>query len=312
MLIIKGEGSLNPYGNLYGQGGRRGPGPKPGLDANGDKRDSSRGNNFGPPAPGGPPTDDASKAKETEWIDFTQDNTLANTSGHPAETVRPLIVSEIAFSFPYRLQLEEFQRKLRMKTVQEVLTEINEQDKDESEDGPGQGQNAFRFVGVDLQRREVDARGEPILDEKDKNAKNKDELGWKTVDLEAEYVDYVLQCGQVTEPEDDPRLEDVSFPGLVMPRLRTFRDKAYPPLESDLPTIKGTLDEIKNAKKADVAKPRNAYNRKNFDPWRGRGTEMTSDSKNPMAPMMPTGMDRRRRDGRDAPQASDKDIIPDY
>jgi hypothetical protein len=195
---------------------------------------------------------DGGEPKGIAWIDI---NDVAKAQGRPAEMVRPLRAAMVAASFPYRLQLEEFRRHLRLKTAAEVLNEVNPSDRDKWWNPPPA---SLGFLGVELQRRELNARGVPIPTDEDRG--NKKEVGWQPILLEdrknergevvraSEYVEYLLPCGGRTEPEDDPRLESILFPGLVMSRLPLFRARQYPRVEAELPRITATLDKIEKAK----------------------------------------------------------------
>ena len=72
-----------------------------------------------------------------------------------AEQAYPLRIAEIVASFPYKDQVREFREKLRLPSDAAVLSELSlEEDKD------GRKQNAFRFLGVTIQRRQLDAAGQ--------------------------------------------------------------------------------------------------------------------------------------------------------
>jgi hypothetical protein len=64
------------------------------------------------------------------------------------------------------------------------------------------------------------------------------------LDLAAAYKPYLLLCGQRFEPEQPPALEQVIFPGLVMPKLLTFRPHEYPQVEAGLRTLRKTLGQL--------------------------------------------------------------------
>src|SRR5262245_2887127 len=78
-------------------------------------------------------------------------------SEHLARQLQPARMVLIEGSFPYKEQLEEFRRMLRLDTIQDVLDETVDKDKDEKEK-----LYAFRFLGVDVERVEVDGNNKPL------------------------------------------------------------------------------------------------------------------------------------------------------
>ncbi len=295
--------SLNDLKNMYGM---------PGMPGGG--KGGAGGPLSGPG--GGAGESDGQKGKKITFVNIEK---LGEAKGVPAEEVVPLRVAIISGDFPFRAQVEEYMRRLRLDSPQSVIDEINVFDKDATDAEAAQGQNSFRFMGLILERRELDKLGQPIVNENT----NKD--GWMHIDLEGKFVDIVLRSGQQTEPEDDPNLDRLCFPGLVMPRLRQMRDKQYPPLEKDLPKIKQTLGELESAGKKDVVQPKNPWDRKNFNPWRNRQPEQfptNADNRPAGSPMMskaPTPLSGASKGPRSAapdglPGATDpnRDFIPEY
>jgi hypothetical protein len=134
----------------------------------------------------------------TGWVDLTKIS--ENTNLKLAEQVRPLRMAIIAASFPYKAQLEEFKEKLRLHSVDEVLAETSRET-----DGDGQTLPNFRFLGVNVERREVDANGKVLKP-------------YQPLDLAESYRLFLILTGSRFEP-DDPKLEPIKFRGLVMPRL---------------------------------------------------------------------------------------------
>jgi hypothetical protein len=168
---------------------------------------------------------------------------LAKCKDPPARQLRPLRMAIIAGSFPYRQQLENFRTAMRLGTVEDVLTESVKADRD----GDKIRVAAFRFLRVELQRREVDPKGSPAAE-------------WTSIDLEENYRPWISASGKRFDLEPD-QLQKVSMPGLVMPRLLQFPSKAdnaaatdpdkedfenhYPNLEEQLPKLARTLEELK-------------------------------------------------------------------
>jgi hypothetical protein len=118
-------------GSMYGMGGAPGMGA-PGL---------------GRPGQVSPQGDSKIKGKKVAQV-------LVEKLGNEvlAEQVRPVRMAVIAASFPYKKQVEEFQKKLRKADTNDVLAE-------NSADPSGPAQASFRFLGVRVQRRQVDVDG---------------------------------------------------------------------------------------------------------------------------------------------------------
>ncbi|MFO0879651.1 MAG: hypothetical protein U0840_20080 [Gemmataceae bacterium] len=121
-----------------------------------------------------------------------------------AEQVRPLRMVVIAGAFPLKQQVEEFRSKLGLRSNYDVLSEVG------ADAAAGQ-HPAFRFLGVRVQRRELDGDGKPIGEFKD-------------LDLNTSYKPYIVLTGRRFEP-DEPEMIPVIYPGLVMPRLMQFREE---------------------------------------------------------------------------------------
>src|SRR5262249_33255667 len=90
-----------------------------------------------------------------------------------ATQVQPTRMAIVAGAFPYKKQVEEFRSRLGLRSDEEVLAEqAQEKDRD------GRARPAFRFLGVIVERRELDADGAP--------AAGKDGQ-WRKLDLEKDY-----------------------------------------------------------------------------------------------------------------------------
>ena len=133
---------------------------------------------------------------------------------------RPICMALIAGSFPYKQQVEEFRAKLGLRTSAVVLQERML--------GGGKNLPAFRFLGVNLQRRTLDTSGKPIAD-------------YQTQDVDGIYKLWLMNTLMPCEPED-PRMTKLLVPGLFMPRLRLFRgggeEPSYPSSESRLKLLR--------------------------------------------------------------------------
>jgi hypothetical protein len=191
------------------------------------------GNRGAPGQPGQAP-EDAGGALKSHWEELSK----ADPQNHRlAETMMPLRMTEVVAAFPYRRQLDKFKENLRLGSYAAVLNEASKK----MDESTGQAFPNFRFLGVRLQRRIVDALGNPL-------EKNIADGGWVTIDLEQSYKPPLLLAGGRTQNEDDERLEAIGPDGLVMPRLLQARDNRYPAIESQLPGIRKTLDSLAQGK----------------------------------------------------------------
>jgi hypothetical protein len=145
-------------------------------------------------------------------------------------TVRPQRMAVVVASFPYRSQVQEFRRKLRLPSDRDVLDET-------SSDKTA----AFRFLGVDVERRLVGPAGMPLRREEGDN-------GYVPLDIASEYKQ-LLVITNLQKHDDDPYLGAVLIPGLVMPWLVFARgEEEYPKIERELATIRKSLEALKDRK----------------------------------------------------------------
>ena len=192
-------------------------------------------------ANGGDKKEDATDF-DTEWKKVDALDKDANAK--LAEQAYPMRMAEIVASFPYKQQVQEFRDKLRLAHDEDVTNEMSLETKD------GQAQKAFRFLGVNVERRQIDAKGKPVGDKE----------GWVKLDLEGSYKPLVILDGRRFE-EDDPKLMRIIFPGLVMKKLATFGERRTPPLEEYskaadlLPSVAATLEALDKRPDAAIAKP---------------------------------------------------------
>ncbi len=201
-----------------------------------------------------------------------------------AVSPQPLLQAIIVGSFPFKDQLEEFRSKLRLPSFKSVLDERLDI-KDMNVALPG-----FRFVGVNLERRVVDAQGHP-LDAKGKPLQDKNG-GWETIDLRKDYRNYLALTASQTQPDDEEILP-IRFNGLVMPRLIMARSgDVYPHLETGrdkdkpLPKIAQTLDQLAQAKtdpKQKLGVP-SGFNTESFDIFGQGGAGQANPGQNPNNP----------------------------
>jgi hypothetical protein len=161
-----------------------------------------------------------------------------------AEQAYPQRVAEIVAAFPYKEQVREFRDKLHLASEAAVLTELSLETKD------GKPLNAFRFLGVTVQRRQVGGQDKPLGDKE----------GWTTLDLDSGYKPLIVLNGKRLE-EEDVKLRPVVFPGLVMKKLVTFGERRkppideYPKIEDELPSLKATTDALFKTPDVKVGRP---------------------------------------------------------
>lgn len=162
-------------------------------------------------------------------------------SGRPAEQSMPVRMVIVNATFPYRAQLEEFRNKLKLNSFNEVLS-----DSTANPDDPNQSAYAFRFLGMNVERRKKKPDGSWDA--------------WKALDLKGKYLPIAQLADFRFEPED-PNLGFYSIPGLIMPKLAAFDPTQYPKLEDAelaLPKIKAQVDELerKNKELLALSKPK--------------------------------------------------------
>ena len=187
----------------------------------------------------------AEKDYDTEWVAISKmDKNLGGVQ--LAEQAYPLRTAEIAAAFPYKDQLREFREKLRLSSDAAVLSEMSlETSKD------GRPMNAFRFLGVTIQRRQLDAQGKPVG--------GGDKEGWAPLDLDGTYKPLVILDGKRFEDED-PKLRPVILPGLVMKKLVTLGSRRtpaldeYPKVEDQLPSLAATVEALNKRPDAIIGK----------------------------------------------------------
>jgi hypothetical protein len=124
----------------------------------------------------------------------------------PAEQPYPLRLAVIAGSFPFKKQVAEFRRRLGLPSAVAVL-----QEKNAARDKEAPAQPAFRFLRVEVERREVDRGGKAVTK-------------FAALPVSRDYRPWIILAGRRFEPEN-PELAPAIFPGLVMPWLRTFQDR---------------------------------------------------------------------------------------
>jgi hypothetical protein len=174
-------------------------------------------------------------------VKFVRVEDLEQNPGKLAETVKPVRMAIISGAFPYRKQLDEFQRALHFDNVAEILSD--------PEARP-------LFVGILVQRRTVSSDGKVLND-------------W--IDLDIEKAVKQLRVAAVgLEPEDQKLVEFgviVKPNHLVMPRPKLSHQEKYP--AEELGGIRATLSEFEQSRQVFVPPPPPKPSRftKDFDPW---------------------------------------------
>jgi hypothetical protein len=210
---------------------------KPDTDPDEDEKkgDAGRSGDSSPGAlsglPGGLHTDGARNTQEYEVVPVHLDQLNRLRGGKLAEQVRPVRMAIIAGSFPYRKQLDEFRRKLRLRTHAAVLAE-----RVSAPERKGEKRPAFRFLGVEAQRQTLTADGRKVLRD------------WEKIDLRNTYRPFIFLTGKRFEPGKE-KYRPVLIPGLVMPRLLTFRGASegppYPDVAGKVKNVARALTKVK-------------------------------------------------------------------
>jgi hypothetical protein len=222
------------------------------------------------------------------------DKLREESNPHYAEQVLPLRAAIVAAAFPYGAQLEEFRDKLRLSSTGQVLGEFSGET-----DADGNNLPAFRFLGVDVERAEVGPDGK-LLSSRGPDGKP---VTWYPVPLKEAYTPYLIATAKRFEA-DDPKYAPLTFPGLVMPRLKLFRDgkdeaggegdkkethNEYPKVEDSLKPIHDTLDELAKRDPNTIPKPPSQFTVEgSFDVFQP-ASESAQGPGGPGSPGMPGG-----------------------
>lgn len=264
ITVLQGEGisgnaqggALGPRLGMGGPGGRFGP---PGGDDGGspDMGGPGGGGDLGQGGPAGAygtaPIPGAYNRKSVQMEISKIGN---NLNAKFAEQIAPYRVAMVSAAFPYKEQLENFRRALLRKgTMNDLLA------------GIASGQVPFQFVGFDIQRRVTLPNGR-IKDFSDKDD------GWKDFndDFRGSYV-YLFRRTPRLE-EEDPKLlgYNLILDGLVMRRPALARGAKHPAAETEIPSIKKTIEDLEKAIKErnrpiQTAKSRYQRDSKDFNPF---------------------------------------------
>jgi hypothetical protein len=289
MMQMMGRGGSSGRGGMGGSGGSGGRGMMPG----GMQGMFGR---FGGSVQGA----DEKPDYEAKLVPLTEEN----SQGHLARQVRPAHMVIIEASFPYKEQLQQFKDKLRLSSIDAVLNETVEYENKEQ-------LASFRFTGVEVQRQELDEYGKVVKD-------------WETQDLTDAYRIWLKHSGFPFE-EENPKYDPIKalFPGLVMSRLREFREdyqeamsmagpgmmppgvgglnpagtgkqpdrrdsgarSKYPDVARNLKSLQDTLDKLSAAGPKPVAVPPEKFRGlQSFDPFNTSGPSMGAENKDTVKP----------------------------
>lgn len=298
VLVYEGAGGGGMAGgrfsNLYGggRGGKGGGPPGMGGDRGGPGGMGGMGGGpgglpgmFGGGGRGGMPGGIFGGIGDTQKKDlpmaFLDTPKAIESNSRLVDQLLPLRMAIIGASFPYKEQLDEFQARLRLNSVEEVLQETTSEADETSQSLPG-----FRFLGVDVERLTLDADGKVVATTE--------------IDMKKTLTPLIMVNGKRFKPED-PKLEAVSFPGLYVGLFEQFKgvegyrvalhDKKkeatpapaggalsagadaqeegsdYPRIEEQLPALQETLNKLDPSKKKVVARPNDLFNHKAWDPF---------------------------------------------
>lgn len=132
-----------------------------------------------------------------------------------ATDIHPVRMAIVTASFPFREQVDKFRRALKVRTVNELLSDPR---------------NTPRFLGFEVERRARLLNGQPKPGEDQ----------WTALDLKRDYVPILVDA--VAMDLDDPELKPVLFSGMVMPRPKLAKDR-YP--DHGLQLVHKTIADLK-------------------------------------------------------------------
>lgn len=241
----------------------------------------------------------------TEFVPFEQLGEKKNAS--LIKTIRPVNMVEIVAAFPYREQVEEFKRQLHT-TSDEVLKEESHEDEEiPADDATGTALktklNSFRFLGVVVERRQVDLQGRPLFPDEGKDK------GYKEINPGEGFKTLLVQSLGQTQPED-PDHEKLLLDGLVMYRPLAARE--YPALEKELDKIKTTVEKLKKANKAAGAAPRTNPRPDNFGTFSRPPVTLPGGEQGASGGPRPSGAQQKPGLGAAHGSAGAADEPPDY
>jgi hypothetical protein len=174
---------------------------------------------------------------------------LSEENGTPAHTTYPIRVIQISAAFPYRAQLEEFRKALRLNSVDDLFYERAA---------------TPEFTGYSIQRRVIDPSGKVVQD-------------WLDFDYETPMKQLRMRINPGTDLDpEDPVLEqdgiiwrtENGIPRLTLPRPKLYgppREYKWP--EARLAGLERTKDEMDKAIKENAPQPPKVKSRFDIDPF---------------------------------------------
>jgi hypothetical protein len=224
-------------------------------------------------SPMGGASDTAPKEHKGAWMPLTE----ISDKEKLASKAFPIKLNIITFAFPYRAQLDEFRSKLHLPTYDAVEKEMSR-----ASTVDGKGSPNLRFLGVLVERQEVDLQGNPINTGPDG--------GWIPLNFDRDYKPIIFMSGRETQPEN-AAIKDLRLIGAVMPRpMLLDKEDRYPDIETSMVSIKKEIEAMKAAKSdTQPHKLPAAFSDDGSDPIfsPGGANPSSNDSSNPI--QRPTG-----------------------
>ncbi|HVS38664.1 MAG TPA: hypothetical protein VMS17_24120 [Gemmataceae bacterium] len=171
----------------------------------------------------------------------------------------PVRGGEIVATFPYKAEVQEFMDRLGLNSLEDVL---NNTETIKDEKGQDVVVHTFRFDGVAVERREVDAQGRPVAATPDG--------GWQPLEatMTDAYKANVIVSGGARNLQKETRYAKVAIPGLTLsklptvggyedlpPDLRRLVHEDLPNIEDNLKKLKAEVDDLNKDPSKNVAKP---------------------------------------------------------
>jgi hypothetical protein len=210
---------------------------------------------------GMPPPSETEKKEEPKygWVELEKLDDMKDAK--PADDVLPVRMAIVVAAFPYKKQLEEFQKALRYPTLEALYADK---------------ESVPQFEELLVERQEITADG-----------KGK---GWAKLDMDRTLRPLFFLTRARYAP-DDPELVDLIFDGLATPRPLQFRTDAYSQkVETQLKHIQDTVAELKKAAQGERTVVRPAQlTEEGINPFKNRPAEGGDNTQmGPMGPMGPT------------------------
>jgi len=207
----------------------------------------------------------------TKWVDIDKVGSAANVK--LAENVYPKYIAVVSASFPLKQEMEEFRRALRQKSMYDLMLLI------ESEP-----EKIWKFAGLDVKRRVLDAHGKVVKDWDEKYTQE-----W----LESLKRVNAMSAGDAPQDEKLSQYPGIINVGLVARLPKLARDQKYPDVR--LQGIKDSLTKLDEASKntsTPILSPQaqKLTGKDNYDPFNPFADSGGSDTGMPGAGMPGAGM----------------------